>query len=82
MAGLGSWGDGGSMNGSGINSGDYSGWFYCSPCDEEFELDGSTDDSHIYAYAECPKCKGEVSKELPSKEELERDYWADYKEGK
>lgn len=72
----------GSMRGSGIYSEDYTGDFYCSECEEEFELDGSTDDWGNTAYAECPKCQSELEKELPSKEELERDYWADYKDGK
>ena len=68
--------------GSGIYSEDYSGTFYCSECDEEFELDGSTNDWKTIAYSDCPKCKGEVSKELPSKEELLADYWADHRDGK
>ena len=72
----------GSMRGSGIYSEDYTGEFYCSECEKEFELDGSTDDWGNVAYAECPECKSELEKELPSKEELERDYWADYKDGK
>jgi hypothetical protein len=72
----------GSMRGSGIYSDDYSGTFECSECEEEFELDGSTDDWGYIAYAECPKCKNQLEKELPTKEELEAEYWADHREGK
>jgi outer membrane protein assembly factor BamB len=47
-------------------------------CENEYELDGSTDDYGIVAYAECPKCKTVLELEVPSKEEVRADYWADY----
>jgi transcription elongation factor Elf1 len=72
----------GGMMGSGIYSEDYTGDFYCSECDKEHELDGSTDDWGHTAYAECPDCGADLEKELPSREELAEDYWADYREGK
>lgn len=72
----------GSMRGSGIYAMDYTGIFYCSNCDKEFELEGSTDDWGYNAYAECPECEKVLDKELPTREELADDYWADYKEGK
>jgi hypothetical protein len=34
----------GSMRGSGIYQEDYTGTFYCSACDDEYSLDGTTDD--------------------------------------
>jgi len=58
------YGDGGSMMGSGIYSEDYTGFFYCRPCDDEFELDGTTDDWKSTAYAECPRCKSELEKDI------------------
>lgn len=67
-----------SMKGSGIDSGDYTGDFYCSDCDKEFELDATTDDWGHYAMAECPDCGKDLEKELPSREELRDDYYADY----
>lgn len=68
-----------SMRGSGIYSEDYNGYFYCSDCDKDFEeLDGQTDDSGNTAYSECPDCGKELEKELPTREELAEDYWADY----
>ena len=54
----------GSMIGSGIYSEDYSGAFYCSECDKEFELDGQTNDTGTMAYADCPKCETELELEL------------------
>jgi DNA-directed RNA polymerase subunit RPC12/RpoP len=72
----------GSMRGSGIYAEDYTGDFYCSECDKEFELDGQTDDYGNYAGAECPECGKDLEVELPSREELAEDYWADYREGK
>lgn len=76
---IGVYGDGRSMRGSGSDSGDYSGWFYCSGCEKDFELDGRTDDWGSTATADCPECESELEVEIPSKEERERDYWADYK---
>jgi transcription elongation factor Elf1 len=67
-----------SMRGSGVDSVDYNGVFFCSTCESEYELDGSTDDYGIVAYAECPKCKRVLEVEVPSKEQLREDYWADY----
>lgn len=66
------------MRGSGIYAEDYTGTFYCSDCDKEFELDGTTDDYGHYAGAECPECGKELEVELPSREDLADDYWADY----
>lgn len=67
-----------SMRGSGIYSADYTGVFFCSTCESEFELEGATDDYGIVAYAECPQCKSVLEVEVPSKEQLRADYWADY----
>jgi len=67
-----------SMRGSGIYAEDYTAWFFCSDCEKEFELDGTTDDYKIVATAECPECKKELEVEVPSKEELRADYLADY----
>ena len=50
-------------NGSGIDSADYSGVFYCSTCEDEYELDGTTDDSQNTAYATCPKCGADLDTE-------------------
>lgn len=72
----------GSMRGSGIYAEDYTGNFYCSNCDKEFELEGSTDDWQMNAYAECPECEANLEIEIPSRDELLADYEADYKEGK
>jgi transcription elongation factor Elf1 len=72
----------GSMRGSGIYVEDYTGNFYCSNCDTEEELEGSTDDWGLMAYAECLTCEATLEVELPSREELADDYWADYQEGK
>lgn len=68
----------GSMKGSGIDSEDYTAWFFCSHCDEEMELDGQSDDYGIIATAECPKCRSTLEVEMPSKEQLREDYLADY----
>ena len=72
----------GSMRGSGIYQTDYTGHFYCSHCDEEYELDGTTDDWGHNASAECPDCGDTLEKELPTREEMAEDYYADYREGK
>lgn len=72
----------GSMNGSGIYAEDYSGTFYCSECDVEHELDGTTNDSQSYAYAFCPVCGKDLEVELPSRDDYEDDYYQDYREGK
>jgi transcription elongation factor Elf1 len=66
------------MRGSGIYAEDWTGTFYCSDCDNEHELDGQTDDWGHNAYAECPDCGKGLEVELPSREEMEADYWADY----
>jgi transcription elongation factor Elf1 len=63
----------GSMRGSGIYAEDYTGYFYCSECDTEHELDGTTDDYGLNASAECPDCGATLEKELPSREELAED---------
>jgi transcription elongation factor Elf1 len=75
---LGIYGDGGSMRGSGIDSTDYTADFFCSDCEKEFELDGMTDDYGIIAYAECPDCAKVLEVEVPSREDLREDYYADY----
>jgi transcription elongation factor Elf1 len=72
----------GYWNGSGINKQDYSGEFYCYECDKDYELDGTTDDSGLVAYADCHKCGKQLTKELPTKKEAEESYWADYQDGK
>jgi DNA-directed RNA polymerase subunit RPC12/RpoP len=66
----------GSMRGSGIYAQDYTGVFYCDTCEDEFELDGSTDDWQSNAYADCPKCGQQLEVELPSRDERDED--ADY----
>jgi len=71
---LGMYGDGGSMRGSGIDQQDYTGDFYCSECDKEFELDGTTDDYGYNAIAECPDCGKELEKELPTRDDYDSDY--------
>ncbi len=73
---LGIYGDGGSMRGSGIYAEDYTGTFYCSDCEDEFELDGTTDDWGTMAYADCPDCGKGLELELPSRDERDED--ADY----
>lgn len=79
---LGIYGDGGSMMGSGIYQEDYSGIFYCADCDDEYELDGQTDDWGHQAFAECPDCQKQLEVDLPTREEMRDDYYADYREGK
>lgn len=78
---LGIYGDGGSMRGSGIYAEDYTGYFYCSDCEDEFELDGQTDDWGSYAYADCPKCGKGLELELPDRdgrdEDADYDAWRD-----
>lgn len=66
------------MKGSGVDSADYTGIFFCDNCEDEYSLDGATDDYGIIAYAECPDCKAVLEVEVPSKEQLREDYWADY----
>lgn len=70
-----------SMRGSGIYSVDHTGTFYCAECDDEFTLDGATDDFGLVAYADCPKCGQQLELELPSKddlaEELAYENWRD-----
>jgi hypothetical protein len=68
----------GSMFGSGIYSTDVIAWFFCSQCDTEIECEATTDDWHTKAYADCPTCESELEMELPSKEEIQNDYWSDY----
>lgn len=75
---LGIYGDGGSMRGSGIYQEDYSGIFYCGDCEDEFALDGTTDDYGVMASADCPDCGKSLEVGLPTREEVEADYWADY----
>jgi hypothetical protein len=72
----------GSMRGSGIYAEDWSGIFYCSDCDDEYELDGQTDDWGYQAFAECPDCQKQLEIDLPTREEMRDDYYADYREGK
>ena len=73
---LGIYGDGGSMMGSGIYQEDYSGIFYCADCDDEYTLDGTTDDYGYNATAECPDCGKGLEVELPDRNERDED--ADY----
>lgn len=61
------------MNGSGIYREDYTGFFYCDTCEDEFELDGSTDDSGRMAYATCPKCGDNLETEMPDPNEVDED---------
>lgn len=63
---LGIYGDGGSMRGSGIDQEDYSGIFYCDDCEDEYLLDGTTDDYGYNASAECPDCKRILEKDILS----------------
>ncbi len=61
---LGMYGDGGSMKGSGIDSESWTGEIYCSTCDEDVEVDGSTDDWGTMVYATCPDCNSDLEKEI------------------
>ena len=65
----------GSMRGSGIYSDDYTGVFFCSTCEADFDCEGSTDDWQTTAYADCPNCGEELEKELA---DPVADHWADY----
>jgi hypothetical protein len=58
----------GSMRGSGIYADNYTGDFYCYECDEDYELDGVTDDWGNKAFATCPKCEADLELELPDNE--------------
>jgi predicted RNA-binding Zn-ribbon protein involved in translation (DUF1610 family) len=66
----------GSMRGSGIYAEDYSGVFYCDNCEDEYLLDGQTDDWGHNASAECPDCGAILELEIPSRDERDED--ADY----
>jgi DNA-directed RNA polymerase subunit RPC12/RpoP len=70
---LGIYGDGRSMMGSGIYAEDYSGLFYCSDCDKEFQIDATTDDYGYNAYAECPDCNRVLDKDISSEGGLDDD---------
>lgn len=61
------------MRGSGIYAEDYTGTFYCSNCEDEYSLDGTTDDWGTYAYADCPDCGASLELELPSRDEQDED---------
>lgn len=61
------------MRGSGIYAEDYTGTFYCDNCEDEFELDGQTDDWQTKAFADCPKCQAELELDLPSADENDDD---------
>lgn len=78
---LGIYGDGGSMRGSGIYAEDYSGVFYCDNCEDEFSLDGQTDDWGHEASAECPDCQAILTKEIADEggydEDAAYDQWRD-----
>lgn len=77
---LGIYGDGGSMKGSGIDSVDYTGVFFCSNCDDEFECEGSTDDWQTTAYATCPKCETGLEKDIDTAgqdDDYAYDSWRD-----
>jgi hypothetical protein len=71
----------GSMRGSGIYAEDYSGIFYCDNCEDEFVLDGQTDDWGHNASAECPDCGAILNKEIADEggydEDAAYDQWRD-----
>lgn len=70
---LGIYGDGGSMRGSGIYAEDYTGIFFCDNCEDEYELDGQTDDWGTNASAECPDCGATLEVELPDTSQPDED---------
>lgn len=63
----------GSMRGSGIYSEDYTGIFYCSNCEDEYTLDGQTDDFGDKAYADCPDCGSSIEKDLSDEGGVDED---------
>jgi len=63
----------GSMRGSGIFSEDYSGVFFCPSCEDEYSLDGQTDDFGVEAFAECPDCGEPLSKEISDERGVDED---------
>jgi hypothetical protein len=71
----------GSMRGSGIYAEDYSGIFYCDNCEDEFVLEGQTDDWGHNASAECPDCQAILTKEIADEggydEDAAYDQWRD-----
>jgi transcription elongation factor Elf1 len=64
---------GASMRGSGIYSEDVNTIFYCSTCEDEFELDGTTDDYGMIAYATCPTCGKDLEADISDSSEPDPD---------
>jgi len=69
--------------GSGIYAEDWTGVFNCAECEADYELDGTTDDWKLKAYADCPKCGADLEVELPSEPDPEEwfDVWLASQEG-
>lgn len=63
------------MFGSGIYCEEITATFHCPTCEEDYELEGMTDDYHTMATAECEVCKTSLRIELDSNE---RDEDNDY----
>lgn len=61
------------MNGSGIFSEDYAGVFYCATCEDEYTLDGTTDDWGSVAYATCLECGTELEKDISVESSIDDD---------
>lgn len=66
----------GSMMGSGIFAENWNGEMFCSQCDKDVEVEGSTDDWHNTAFAECPDCGKDLEKDISY--ESEPDYDSEY----
>lgn len=63
----------GSMKGSGIFSEEYKGTFFCPTCEDEYSLEGQTDDFGVEAYAECPDCGETLTKEISDERGVDED---------
>ncbi len=61
------------MKGSGIFSEDYTGVFYCASCEDEYTLDGVTDDWGTTVYATCVECGSELEKDISEQVALDDD---------
>lgn len=61
------------MRGSGIYAEDWSGEMDCDTCEKTFEVDGQTNDWGDTAYATCPECGGELSKDISEDNEPDPD---------
>lgn len=59
------------MRGSGIDSDSWSGEMYCPTCKVEVEVEGETNDSWTMAYANCPECGGDLSKDIDTSDDYE-----------